>query len=202
MKVLLTGFEPFGKETRNPSWEAVRLLPGKMDDIEIATLQLPVVYDSCAEELFVAIETEKPDAVICVGQAGGRNSISVELIALNSKDAKSPDNAGNCYRGERIVKDGPVAYETTLPARNMVRAMEEAGIPAAVSYCAGTYVCNNVMYHLLHYASQHAPGLKAGFIHIPFDEVQAVEHGGSTAFMPLSMVTVGLEKSILMLKEN
>ena len=202
MKVLFTGFEPFGNETRNPSWEAVQLLPGKLEDIEIVKLQLPVVYDSCAQILFAAIENEKPDAVICVGQAGGRSSISVELIALNSKEAKSPDNAGNCFSGERIIEGGPVAYETTLPARAMVKAMESVGVPAAVSYCAGTYVCNNVMYHLLHYTAQSEPVMRGGFIHIPFDEVQAVEHGGNAAFMPLSMVTAGLQNAILALKEN
>lgn len=200
LKVLMTGFDPFGEETRNPSWEAVNLLPEKIEEIDILKMHLPVVYDQCAEVLLAAIEAEKPDAVICVGQAGGRTAVTPELFALNCKEAKSPDNAGNICCGERIVSDGPAAYESTLPVRQMVKAMEEGGVPASLSYCAGTYVCNNLMYHLLHYAARQNPGLKAGFIHIPFDEVQAVSHGGKVAFMPLAMVEKGLEICIGTLK--
>ena len=192
MKVLFTGFEPFGSEKRNPSWEAVKLLPGKMGETEIVKLELPVVYDECGSLLEEAIREHQPDAVICVGQAGGRTSIAVENFALNVKAAKSPDNAGVVHEGTKIAANGPAAYESTLPVQRMVSSMEAAGIPAAVSYCAGTYVCNNVMYHLLHYAAQNAPDMKAGFIHLPYDEVQAQEHGGTVAFMLLDRMAEGL----------
>ncbi len=198
-KVLFTGFEPFGSEKRNPSWEAVKLLPGTVDEIEIVRLKLPVVYDECARLLLEAIRKHQPDAVICVGQAGGRSSIAVENFALNVKAAKSPDNAGVVFEGEKIVSDGPAAYESTLPVRRMVNAMEEAGVPAAVSYCAGTYVCNNVMYHLLHDAAQNAPERKAGFIHLPYDEIQAQGHDKNVAFLPLSQMAEGLKACVRVL---
>ena len=144
MKILITAFEPFGGETINPALEAVSRLPERIGDAGIVTLRLPVVFGESAEALREAVRRERPEAVICVGQAGGRAGISIERVAINVEDARIPDNAGDQPRDRTIVPDGPAAYFSTLPIREMEKAVRDAGIPAAVSNSAGTYVCNSI----------------------------------------------------------
>lgn len=192
MKILVTGFEPFGGEERNPSWEAVSRLPEQIGGADIVKKRLPVEYRLCGECLEELVERERPDVVLCVGQAGGRSKLTPEFVALNVMDAQAPDNAGVSYGGERIVQGGPIAYEATVPVREMVRRLDEAQIPAKLSYSAGAFVCNSLMYWALHLAATKYPDMRAGFIHIPFDEVQAAGKPYEKPFMPLEMTVRGL----------
>ena len=201
MKILLTGFEPFGEEKRNPSWEVLKLLPDAIGEAKLVKHCIPVEYQKCGRVLEEIFEKEKPDAVICLGQAGGRTKITPEFVAVNAMDAAGADNAGIKYAGERIVTGGPAAYETTLPVRQMVEKMQEAGIPAGLSYTAGAYVCNNLMYRLLHMLDEKGLKIPAGFIHIPFDEKQACS-GGARPFMPLAMMAEGISICIGLVAEK
>ncbi|MCL2854660.1 MAG: pyroglutamyl-peptidase I [Defluviitaleaceae bacterium] len=191
-KVLITGFEPFGGETINPSWEAVKALPDQIDGTIIKKLSLPVVFGKSGDMLISAINTEKPHAVICVGQAGGKASINVERIAINVDDTKTPDNEGNTPIDQPIRDGAPVAYFATLPVKSIVANLIKAHIPATISNTAGTYVCNHVMYAALHHASRHHPTFQAGFIHIPYLPAQVLEKP-ATPSMSLDNVVKALE---------
>lgn len=164
-KLLITGFDPFGDHDRNPSWEAVRQLPDQIGDHTLCKLNIPTVYAQAADTVIEAAGDIAADTVICVGLAGGRDAVTPERIAVNIRDARIPDNAGRHCRGERICPDGPAAYFSTLPVEEMAQAIRDAGIPAAVSNTAGTYVCNDVLYSLLHHFDGTA--VRCGFIHVP-----------------------------------
>ena len=191
-KILFTGFDPFGKDATNPSWDAVELLPEAAEGVQIVKRHLPVEYDKVAELLRQAIEEEKPDAVICVGQAAGRVAITPELVAINVKEGSIPDNAGVFYDGQPIYGDGPAAYFATIPVRAIAAGIREAGIPSAVSYSAGAYVCNNTMYHLMDMLKKDYPNIQGGFIHVPYECNQVLERA-SMPSLPLSMIAKGLE---------
>lgn len=165
-KLLITGFEPFGGEKINPSWEAVKLLPEKIGDFEIIKAEIPVVFEKAAETVLAKAEELKPNAIICVGQAGGRTGVTPEMVAINLRFASIPDNEGNQPKDVPCISDGENAYFATLPVRKMVEAVSEASIPCSVSYSAGTYVCNDLIYHVLH--SYKGTETKACFIHVPF----------------------------------
>lgn len=165
-KLLITGFEPFGGEKINPSWEAVKLLPETIGDFEIAKAEIPVVFEKAAETVLSKADELKTDAIICVGQAGGRTGITPEMVAINLRFASIPDNEGNQPKDSPCVEGGENAYFSTLQVRKMVSAISDAGIPCSVSYSAGTYVCNDLIYHVLH--QYHGTGVKACFIHVPF----------------------------------
>ena len=188
-KILFTGFEPFDGAATNPSWDAVSLLPEEIDGCRISRILLPVEYDSVGSLLDAAIAKEQPDAVICVGQAGGRSAITPEMVAIN---------AGISYDGVPILEGAPAAYFATIPVKSIAAAIREAGIPASVSYTAGTYVCNSLMYHLMHLLAQKYPSVIGGFIHIPFDCTQ-VAASGKTSYpsLPLSTSAEGLKAAAL-----
>jgi pyroglutamyl-peptidase len=192
-KILFTGFEPFDKDLTNPSWDAVSMLPDQIGDIQIVKRRMPVEYDTVADLLSRAIEEEQPDAVLCVGQAGGRAKLTPEVVAINLKDASIPDNAGVSCAGEPICPDGPAAYFATVPVKAMAAAMSRAGVPSSVSYTAGTYVCNCLMYQLLHLLQQHSPQTPGGFIHIPYSCEQALSRSCATPSLPLELMAKGLE---------
>ena len=193
MKILLTGFEPFGGDATNPSWEAVSRLPDTVGGCEIVTRRMPVEYDAVAPLLRKAMNEEQPDAVICVGQAGGRTCLTPEMVAINLNDAGIPDNAGVSHGGEPIVAGAPAAYFTTLPVKRMAAAANAAGVPASVSYTAGTYVCNNIFYHLMHTLAEEHSAALGGFIHIPFSTDQAaLRTGARPASLPLPLMADGL----------
>ena len=154
-KILVTGFGPFGGETVNPAFEAVRLLPDTIAGLQLVKLELPTVFGAAGERLLAKIEAVQPAAILCVGQAGGRAAITPEKVAINYMDGRIPDNAGRQPQDEPIRPDGLDAYFTTLPVRRMAERIRAAGIPAAVSYTAGTYVCNYLMYTLLDWAAEH-----------------------------------------------
>jgi len=190
-KILITGFEPFGGETINPSLEAVMSLPSQIDNIIIKKMSLPVVFGKSADVLYAALDAEDFDAVICVGQAGGKASINIERVAINMDDTKSPDNEGNTPIDQSIFPNSPAAYFSTLPIKEIVANLIEAAIPAVVSNTAGTYVCNHVMYAALHYAAQKQPQMKAGFVHIPYLPVQVLDKNNAPS-MTLENVVAGL----------
>ncbi|MCL2420469.1 MAG: pyroglutamyl-peptidase I [Defluviitaleaceae bacterium] len=174
-KVLITAFDPFGGEPVNPALEAVMRLPDEIDGVTIIKKEIPTVFGKSAEILCQALEQEKPDAVISVGQAGGRTHISIERVAINIDDARIPDNEGNQPIDMPIVEGGPTAYFATLPVKAIIRDLIDAGIPTAISETAGTFVCNHLMYAALHYAAEKQPDLKAGFIHIPYLPEQTLD---------------------------
>jgi pyroglutamyl-peptidase len=183
MMILLTGFEPFGKATLNPSGEIVKQISGE----NIVTAILPVAYAQSAERLLQLIAEHNPDIVICLGQAEGRTQITPERIAINLDDARLADNQGVMRNEMPIVLDGPVAYESTLPIKEIVKAINVAGVPAAVSLSAGAFLCNHVFY----VAQDHFKGTKvrSGFVHVPLMDEQGPEFPGLPT-MPLEqMVT-------------
>lgn len=194
-RILVTGFEPFGGETINPSWEVVKQLEGMIiDDCRVVTRQLPCVFGESLTVLNAAIDELNPAVVIAVGQAGGRVDITVERVGINVDDARIPDNRGQQPIDVAIVPDGPAAWFSSLPIKAMVAAMREKGIPASVSQTAGTFVCNHVMYGLLHKIGENAE-MKGGFIHIPYLPEQAAAHAGAPS-MAAQTVKDALEIAI------
>ncbi|MBS9438011.1 pyroglutamyl-peptidase I [Photorhabdus noenieputensis] len=205
--VLITAFEPFDGETINPSWESVRQLQNQqLSGAHIETRQLPCVFNTSLTCLYTAIDEIQPELVIAVGQAGGRPDITVERIAININDARIPDNQGNQPIDTPIVAAGPAAYFSTLPIKAIVSGLQAAGVPASISQSAGTYVCNHVMYGLLHYLALTYPKVRGGlvrggFIHIPYLPEQAVKHPG-TPSMALETITMALKIAINQALEN
>ena len=173
-KLLITGFDPFGGETVNPSWEAVKLLPDVVGDYQITKMEIPTVFGLAAHRVLAAADEMKPDVILCVGQAGGRSAVTPEVIGINLQEARIPDNFGNQPVNTPVIPDGPAAYFSTVPVREMVNAIRSAQIPAALSYSAGAFVCNDVLYRLLHHF--HGTATRAGFIHVPYLPQQAKEN--------------------------
>lgn len=189
--VLLTGFEPFGGQTVNPSWQAVQRLAAAWDGpADLVTLELPVDFRTAGPALADAIASTQPDVVIAVGQAGGRPDVTVERVAINVDDARIPDNGGYAPVDEPVVVGGPAAYFSTLPVKACVAAMTEAGVPASVSQTAGTFVCNHVFYRVVHELTAR-PGARGGFVHVPFTPEQAA--GTRHPSMSLEAVAAGLD---------
>ena len=188
-KVLITGFEPFGGEVINPSWEAVSLLPDQIGEYKLTKLLIPVVFGESAKKVMGKAEEMQPDVILCVGQAGGRNAITPEFVGINLRHATIPDNNGQQPQDEPIIVGAENAYFSTLPVRKIAGAIQEAGIPSQVSYSAGAYVCNDVIYTLLsHYQSTQT---KVGFIHIPYCTQQ-----NKTPSMSLEDIVKGLTIAI------
>jgi pyroglutamyl-peptidase len=181
-KVLLTGFEPFGTATSNPSGEIVKQISGD----NIVTAILPVAYAQSAERLLALIAEHNPDVVICLGQAEGRTQITPEKVAINLDDARLADNEGVIRNDVPIVVGAPVAYESTLPIKEFVKAINDAGVPAAVSLSAGAFLCN----HIFYVAQDHFKGTKvrSGFVHVPLMDEQAAEFPGLPTMPLVQMV--------------
>ncbi|WP_418538256.1 pyroglutamyl-peptidase I [Gemmiger sp.] len=192
MKILITSFDPFGGESVNPAYEAVKLLPDTIAGAEIIKLQVPTRFTLSGTVLEAAVNEYRPDAVICVGQAGGRSAITPERVAINLADASIPDNAGDQPVDEPIRKDGAPAYFTSLPVKAMVQKMRAAGIPAALSYTAGSFVCNSLMYTLLYLIDRQYPAMRGGFIHVPYAMEQAVGKPLGTPSMDLHQIARGI----------
>lgn len=178
MKLLITGFDPFGGEKTNPAIEAVKRLPAAIAGATVVPLEIPTVFGTCAEVVRQAIITERPDIVLSVGQADGRSALTPERIAINLDDGRIPDNAGFQPVDQPIQPNGPAAYFTQLPVKAMAQAIRQAGLPSHVSTTAGTYVCNHIMYQVQHLRATEFPQLQAGFIHIPFLPEQVVQRSG------------------------
>ncbi|QEU02172.1 pyroglutamyl-peptidase I [Pseudomonas oryzihabitans] len=194
MTLLLTGFAPFGGETLNPSWEAVRRLDGeRLGDLPVVAAQLPTEFGTALRVLDELLERHRPTLVVAVGQAGGRAELSLERIAINVDDARIPDNAGRQPIDEPVVAGGPAAYFSTLPIKAMTRVLRDVGIPAAVSQTAGTFVCNHVFYGLQH--RLQGSGVRGGFIHIPYLPAQAAHQPGAPS-MALETLIAGLRLAL------
>ncbi|SMF15002.1 MULTISPECIES: pyroglutamyl-peptidase I [Paenibacillus] len=200
-KLLLTGFEPFGGEPINPAVEAMRRLQGRViGSFEIVGLELPTVFGQSTERLLAAVQQHEPAVVIALGQAGGREGISFERIAVNLNDANIADNAGNQPVDEPVVPEGPAAYWTTLPVKRMVDRLRNEGIPASISLSAGTFVCNHLFYGLMHHLAVTGKSIRGGFIHVPYLPEQADRHSGAPS-MTLDQLVTGLERAIEVLGE-
>lgn len=185
-KLLITGFDPFGGETVNPAWEAVRALPDEIGEYRLIKLQVPTVFGLAAQRVLETAEREQPDAILCVGQAGGRAAVTPEYVAINLRHARICDNMGNRPLDEAVAENAPTAYFSTLPVRRMAEAIEAAGVPAAVSYSAGTFVCNDLLYSVLHFR----PQTPSCFVHVPFLPQQGEPS------MPLEQITLALKAAI------
>jgi len=196
MKVLVTGFDPFGGEKVNPAYEAVKLLPAEIAGAEIVKLEVPTVFGESGEKVAAAIDSEQPDIVICVGQAGGRAAVSFERVAINLKEARIADNKGNQPLGQVIQPDGQNAYFTSLPIKAMVQNANHHGLPAYISYTAGTFVCNEIMYNLLYTIEKKGLAIKGGFIHVPFEPSQTVGKAVNVPSMPIEVIAKTIEYGI------
>ena len=182
-QLLITGFDPFGGESINPAWEAVKCLPDTVGEYALTKLQIPTVYSRAAETVFDAVSAmpTAPDVILCIGQAGGRAAVTPEFVAINYRRASIADNAGTLISESPILADAPAAYFATVPVQRMTAAITDAGIRAQTSYSAGTFVCNDVLYLLLHRFSSGQT--QVGFIHVPFLPEQAKIE--TTPTMPL-----------------
>ena len=197
MKILLTGFEPFGGETVNPSWEAVEQLRAP-EGTELVKLRLPVVFREAGERLAAALAAEKPDLTLCVGQAAGRSAITPERIGVNLMDAASPDNAGFRPEEEPVIPGAPAAYFARLPVKELAAAIRAEGIPAETSNSAGLFVCNALLFRLLHEMETRYPKMRGGFIHVPCLPRQAerLGKGKTLPAMELPEIVRGLQAGL------
>ena len=199
MKILITGFEPFGPDSINPSWEIATALAGQWDGrdgLSIVAARLPVRWESFAREAEAAIDGHRPDAVVMLGQAGGRTAITPERIGINVCNGK--DNDGVERQEVPVVPGGPAGYFSTLPLRAMVESMRKAGVPAEISNSAGTYLCNYAAYYVPHYLQSHGLSIPAGFIHVPFlpEQVAAADPPRTAASMPLDLMITGIRAAV------
>ncbi|HEM4129675.1 TPA: pyroglutamyl-peptidase I [Streptococcus suis] len=195
MKILVTGFDPFGGEAINPALETIKSLPPTIAGAEIMIVEVPTVFDKAARVLEEKMAEYQPDAVLCIGQAGGRVDLTPERVAINQDDARIPDNEGQQPIDRTIRPDGPAAYFSTLPIKAMVEAIRSTGIPASVSNTAGTFVCNHLMYQALYLAEKQFPKTKVGFLHIPYLPEQVVDKPGLPS-MSLETIVKGIEAAI------
>lgn len=200
-KILVTGFDPFGGESINPAYEAVKLLPDTIKGVEILKLEVPTVFHKSIEVMDLEIERVNPDVVINVGQAGNRFGITPERVAINEDDARIKDNEGNQPIDTKIFDDGKNAYFSTLPIKAMVEEIKKAGIPASVSNTAGTFVCNHLMYGLMYLIDTKYKNIKGGFIHVPFMSEQVLDKPTSPS-LALEQIAKGLEAAIKAVIEN
>ncbi|SHE46452.1 pyroglutamyl-peptidase [Marinitoga hydrogenitolerans DSM 16785] len=195
MKVLVTGFDPFGGEKINPSFEAVKMLPNKILNVSIVKLEIPTVFYKSIETLRSKICEIQPDIVICTGQAGGRSHISIERVAINIDDASIEDNEGNKPEDKPIFFDGENAYFSNLPIKDIVKGVKSIGIPAEISNTAGTFVCNHLLYGLMYYIHKDFKRTLGGFIHVPYLPEQVINKKNVPS-MSLGNIAKALEKVI------
>lgn len=192
MRALVTGFDPFGGDKVNPSSLAVSRLKNRIGRVTVATGVLPTSYASSAKVLREAIDNARPDIVLCVGQAGGRTELCVERVGINVQDARIPDNDGQQPIDVPVRADGPAAYFSNLPVKACVAEMRKAGLPAAVSNTAGTFVCNHILYALMDIIASHPARMRGGFLHIPYVPEQSARLGGAPS-MAVDDIVRGIE---------
>lgn len=196
MKIVVTGFQPFGGETMNPALEAVKRLPdhltvekdGKSLKADLIKVEVPVVFHQGPDLVLDAVRSRKPDIVLCVGQAGGRRGITPEFVGINYMDARIADNGGNAPQDQPIKEDGDAAYFATLPVKKMAAALKEDGIDGSVSYSAGTFVCNDLLYELLYTLNKEEIPAVGGFVHVPFADQQVADKPGCPSMSIDTMV--------------
>jgi pyroglutamyl-peptidase len=193
--VLVTGFDPFGGEQLNPSWDVCKRLPREIAGHRVETCKVPCEFRASIEVVAEAIERHQPAIVVSLGQAGGRAHLTVERVAINIDDARIDDNSGARPVDEPIAPKGPAGYFATLPIKAMTAAIRKAGVPAHVSNSAGTYVCNHLMYGVLHFIAASGRRVRAGFMHLPYAEAQVLEKPGVPA-LSLESMARGVEAAI------
>lgn len=193
MKILLCAFDPFGGESINPALEAVRA--AKVDGVELVKTEIPTVFYKSIKKATAIIDEISPDAVIMIGQAGGRAQITPERVAINISDANIDDNEGNRPTDEPIESGAPAAYFSTLPIKAIVEKLKAENIPAAVSNSAGTFVCNHLMYGVLRHIEKNSLQTIAGFIHIPYLPEQTVNKENMPS-LPLEVSTKAIEIAV------
>ena len=189
--LLITGFDPFGGETVNPSWEAVSRLPDTIGDYRLTKLQIPTIFSLAARTVLDAAKDDTPDVILCIGQAGGRDAVTPERVAINMASATIADNAGITPSEEPILPGGPDGIFSTVPVARMAEAIREAGLPGKISNTAGTFVCNDTLYRLLHHFA--GTGTRVGFIHVPHLPQQAKDGSPS---MTLDAIIAALTAAI------
>jgi pyroglutamyl-peptidase len=203
MKLLLTGFEPFGGSDINPSEQVVKtLIDKKIHGVELITKILPVDREAGPENLIQAVKESDPEVVICLGEARGRMAINIERVAVNLMDYRIKDNAGNLIQDQPIIPGGPPAYFCTLSVREIMEAVQKAGVPAQLSLSAGAFLCNQVIYTLLHHLDTNKIDIPAGFIHLPSLHEQVTEEQPIKPSMNLQTLVLGIETVIEFLKTN
>jgi pyroglutamyl-peptidase len=195
VRVLITGFDPFGGEKMNPSFEAVKQVRIQNQEIEIIKLEVPTVFYKAMKTIEEEIEKSRPDIVICTGQAGGRTDITIERIGINVIDARIPDNEGQQPIDEKIDANGEDGYFSNLPVKAMVRSLKNNDIPASVSNTAGTFVCNYLLYGVMHLVKTKYPEMRAGFIHVPFLPEQVTDKKNMPS-MSMEMMSKAFEIAI------
>lgn len=201
MKILVTGFDPFGGEKINPAIESVKKLPDTIAGAEIIKLEIPTVIGKSVDKIKAKIEVVHPDVVLSIGQAGGRPEITVERVGINCDDCRIKDNEGNQPIDEKVAEDGPAAYFSTLPIKAMVKNIQDGGVPASVSNTAGTFICNHVLYGVAHIQVTKHPEMRTGFIHIPFLPEQVVDKKNMPS-MALETIVKGLTLAIEAIVKN
>ncbi len=194
MNIIVTGFEPFLNNDINPTLEVLELLPKSIKGNDIITVKLPVLYDQCFEVLKPYIEKYKPGIIINLGLAANRKNICLERVALNVSNSNHEDNAGIMRIDETIVINAKNAYFSKLPLRKIYNTLNKKGIPVEISNTAGLYICNNLMYHVLHYININNLDTKAGFIHVPLMEEQVKSKLDNS--LPLVTILEGVIDSI------
>jgi pyroglutamyl-peptidase len=199
--VLVTGFEPFDGEKTNPSWEVCKQLPPEIAGMRVETCRVPCEFRRSIEVVAEAIERHHPVIVLCIGQAGSRSRLGVERVGINVDDARIPDNAGYQPVDEMIAPNGPPAYFASLPVKAMAAAIRAAGVPAEVSNSAGTYVCNHLLYGVLHFLAASGHRARAGFIHVPYSEAQAIDKHDVPG-MAVASMTKGIQAAIVAAREH
>lgn len=201
MKIMLTAFDPFGGDKINPALEAVKVVRSDLFDAEIIKVEIPTVFGKSIQTALAAMEAHRPDVVFCIGQAGGRYDMTPERVAINVDDGRIPDNEGNQPVDSVIFEDGETAYFSMLPIKAMVQVMKEAGIPASVSNTAGTYVCNHIMYGVLYHIHKRFPGMRGGFMHVPFTTEQVLTRP-NTPSLSSEQIARGIEVAIQAIIDN
>ncbi|AEC01686.1 pyroglutamyl-peptidase I [Parasphaerochaeta coccoides] len=201
MKLLLTAFDPFGGEKVNPALEAVKLVADQLDGISVIKVEVPTVFNKSIDTVESAVRKHQPQVVLCIGQAGGRFDVTPERVAINVNDARIPDNEGNQPVDRPIFEDGEPAYFSTLPIKAMVEEMRKAGVPSSVSNTAGTFVCNHLMYGVMYHLAKSHPGVRGGFIHVPFIPNQVIGRP-NTPSLALGDIVTALEASIRAIGKN
>ena len=205
MKILVTGFDPFGGEKINPALETIKRLPDAVLGARIIKLEIPTVVGKSLAKIQEAVEKENPDVVLSIGQAGGRSEITVERVGINIDDCRIPDNEGNQPIDEPIVNGGPSAYFVTVPIKAIVEKIKANKIPASISNTAGTFICNHVCYGVAHLAAARTAAgkpMKSGFIHIPFLPEQVIGKPALTPSMSLETIVSGITHALEAIVEH
>lgn len=195
MKVLLSGFDPFGGESINPALEVVKSVADKIDDIEIKKIEIPTIFKKSVDVILKEAKEFKPDAILSIGQAAGRFDISLERVGINIDDARIKDNEGNQPFDIKIYEDGENAYFSNLPLKKIMQNLKDESIPAHISNTAGTFVCNHVLYSILYHINKNKIAKFGGFIHIPYLPEQIIEKP-KTPYMEKSRAIKAIEIAI------